>query len=327
MKLLSALCFSLATTVAWDAAAADQDAPRYPTKAVTVVVPWSAGQATDVATRTVTNRLAATLGQPFVVDNRPGAGGSIGSAYVAKASPDVYTLLAGSTGSVTINPILMKSPYNAKSFAPVGVVATVPYVLVTSARFPAMNLQELMIKLKAEPGKYSFASSGNGSIGHLVSELFLSRTELKAMHVPYKGSGGALPDVLAGRVDFMFDSISSVMPHVKAGKLRAYAISSNKRSAVMPNVPSVMEAARLKEFDLYAWIGLLAPAGSPEAVLERLNLALNAAVNTPDVTERLRGLGIEPATLSRSAMARLMDDEKTKLGAVINEANIKLEPN
>src|SRR4030095_15877976 len=181
-------------------------ADPYPSKPVKVIVPWTAGQATDAAARAVAERLGSTMKQPFIVDNRAGAGGAIGSDAVAKSPPDGYTLLAGSTGSVTVNPLLFKTNYDTKSFAPAGLIATVPYVLVTAESFPAKDAQALIALLRSNPGKYSFASSGNGSIGHLISELFVSKIGAKVSHIPYKGSSGALVDVIAGRVDFMFDS-------------------------------------------------------------------------------------------------------------------------
>lgn len=298
----------------------------YPSKAVKVVVPWSAGQATDAAARAVTERLASSLHQPFVVENRAGAGGGIGSESVAKSAPDGYTLLAGSTGSVTVNPLLTKTSYDAASFAPAGLIATVPYVLVTAAEFPAKDAQTLMKLLKANSGKYTFASSGNGSIGHLIAEVFLARVGVKATHVPYKGSGGALTDVMGGRVDFMFDSVTSVAPHVKSGRVRAYAISSKKRSSTLPDVAPVAQVTELSDFDLYAWIGLLAPKGTPDPVLDLLNKQIQAAVESPEVKRQYAVMGIEPVDVtSRASMAKLIADEQARLRTLIKDANIKLD--
>ena len=298
----------------------------FPAKAVKVIVPWTAGQATDVAARAVSERLGAQFKQPFVVDNRAGAGGAVGSEAVAKSAPDGYTLLAGSTGSVTINPLLNKTSYSTRSFAPAGLIATVPYVLVTSEAFPARNAAELVALLKAHPGKYSFASSGNGSIGHLASELFISKLGSKAAHIPYKGSGGALIDVMAGRVDFMFDSVTSILPHLKAGKVRAYGVSSHKKSSMLPEVPSLAEAASLPDYDLFAWIGLLAPAGTPEPVLTQLNREIQAVVASAQIKERYLALGIEAVDASSPAdMGRVIEAEKTRLEALIKAANIKVE--
>jgi len=306
-------------------AGASAQAP-YPSKPVRVIVPWTAGQATDAAARAVAERLDTTMKQTFIIDNRAGAGGAIGSDMVAKSAPDGYTLLAGSTGSVTINPLLIKTNYDTSSFAPAGIIATVPYVLVTSASFPAKNAKELVALLKANPEKYSFASSGNGSIGHLISELFVSRIGAKVSHIPYKGSSGALVDVLAGRVDFMFDSVTSVLPHVKSGKIRAYGISSARRSTSLPEVPPLADTAGLPDFDLYAWIGLLAPAGTPAPVLASLNEGIHAAVSSESVKEKYLTLGIEPVEASSPAdMAKVIEAERTRLQALIKTANIRAE--
>ncbi len=297
----------------------------FPAKPVKVIVPWPAGQATDAAARAVAEKLGASLGQPFVIDNRAGAGGAIGSDAVAKSPPDGYTLLAGSTGSVTVNPLISRTNYDARSFAPAGVFATVPYVLVTAQSFPAKDAQELIALLKANPGKYSFASSGNGSIGHLISELFVARIGAKATHVPYKGSGGALVDVMAGRVDFMFDSVTSALPHVKSGRAHAYALSSARQSTSLPNVPSLASVG-LRDFDVYAWIGLMAPAGTPEPVLATLNKNIQLAASSKSVKDQFLTLGLEAVEGSTPAdMSKIVDVERDRLDGLIKAANIKVD--
>ncbi len=265
-----AALFSIGFAVAASPSTATE---QYPNKPVKVVVPWPAGQATDAAARAVADALGEKLGKPFVIDNRAGAGGAIGSESVARSNRDGYTLLAGSTGAISVNPLLMKTNYSTASFAPVGLIATVPYVLVTSASFPAKDTQALIGELRSHPGKYTYASSGNGSIGHLTTELFLSNAGIKASHVPYKGSGPALVDVMAGRVDFMFDSVTSILPQIKSGRLRVYAVTSAKRSTAIPDVPTIAEVTDLKRFDVYAWIGLMAPAGTPPGSGERAQQA------------------------------------------------------
>ncbi|MCA3186731.1 MULTISPECIES: tripartite tricarboxylate transporter substrate binding protein [unclassified Cupriavidus] len=303
-----------------------QAAGPYPDRPVKVIVPWPAGQATDAATRAVADILSQKLGQPFVVDNRAGAGGAIGSDAAARSTPDGYTLLAGSTGATTINPLITKTNYSASSFKPVGVIATVPYVLVSSSQFPAKDARALIAELRAHPGKYTFASSGSGSIGHLTAELFLASTGVKASHVPYKGSGPALVDVMAGRVDFMFDSVTSILPHLKAGRIHVYGLSSATRSASMPDVPTLAEVTDLKTFDLSAWIGLLAPAGTPDAVVATLNKQLQAVVNTADVKRRYLTIGVEtPADTAAASMLKVMGNEQTRLQALIKQANIKVD--
>jgi len=301
-------------------------ADDYPAKPVKVVVPWTAGQATDAAARAVAERLSASLSQAFIIDNKAGAGGAIGSDFVAKAPPDGYTLLAGSTGSVTVSPLLTKTNYDGKSFAPVGVIATAPYVLVTANSFPAKDAQALIALVQANPGKYTFASSGGGSIGHLISELFLARINGKATHVPYKGSSAALVDVLAGRVDFMFDSVTSVVPHVKSGRAHAYALSSAKPSSTLPQIPTLAASTSLKDFDVYAWIGLMAPVGTPEPILTRLNSSIQAAVSSKVVRDQYLTLGIEVVDKSSPAdMAKVMEAERVRLGDLIKAANIKAD--
>ena len=314
------VCIALAFTTSATAA------EPYPTKPVKVIVPWPPGQATDAATRAVSQHLATSMGQPFIVDNRAGAGGAIGSDAVAKSPPDGYTLLAASTGSVTVNPLISKTPYDFKSFVPAGVIATVPYVLVTSSTFPAKDAPSLIAMLRANPGQYTYASSGNGSIGHLIAELFLSRIDVKSSHVPYKGSGPALIDVMTGRVDFMFDSVTSVLPHVKSGRLKAYGLSSAKRSSTLPDIPSLASVTDLRDFDLYAWIGFMAPAGTPEAALSALNKNIQAAVSSKSVQDQYKTIGVEAAEQGTPAdMAKLLDAERTRLGALIRAANIKSE--
>lgn len=298
----------------------------YPSKPVRVVVPWTAGQATDAAARAVAERLNDSMKQAFIIENRPGAGGAIGSEMVARSAPDGYTLLAGSTGSVTINPLLFKTNYDTRSFSPVGIIATVPYVLVTAASFPAKNARELVVLLKANPDKYSFASSGNGSIGHLSSELFISQIGAKVSHIPYKGSSGALVDVMAGRVDFMFDSVTSVLPQVRAGKVRAYGVSSLRRSSSLHEVPPLAESAGLPGFDLYAWIGLLAPAGTPEPVLASLNQGIHTAVSSPSIKEKYLALGVEPVEASSpSDMMKVIEVEHNRVQELIRTAHIQAD--
>ncbi|MDN8615642.1 Bug family tripartite tricarboxylate transporter substrate binding protein [Variovorax ginsengisoli] len=316
----------VATCIAMCTAASAFAADSYPAKPVKVIVPWTAGQATDAAARAVAERLGSSMKQPFIIDNRAGAGGGIGSDAVAKSPPDGYTLLAGSTGSVTVNPLLSKTNYDADSFAPAGLIATVPYVLITAESFPAKDAKALVALLQANPGKYSFASSGNGSIGHLISELFVSKIGAKASHIPYKGSSGAIVDVIAGRVDFMFDSVTSVLPHVKSGKVRAYALSSAKRSTSLPDIAPLATATDLRDFDLYAWIGLMAPKGTAEPVLNALNRGIQDAVMSKLVKDQYLTLGIETVEASTPAeMSKLIAVERVRLGSLIKASNIKAD--
>jgi tripartite-type tricarboxylate transporter receptor subunit TctC len=296
----------------------------YPAKPVKVVVPWPAGQATDAVARAVSERLTASLGQPFVIDNKAGAGGALGSDFVAHAAADGYTLLAGSSGSITVNPLIRKTNYTSADFTSAGIVATVPYVLVSSPDFPAKDAEALVALIRSNPGKYTYASSGNGSMQHLVMELFLNNIKGKTMHVPNKGSAPALTDVLGGRVDFVFDTVTAVASQVKAGKLRAYGLSTRKGSTALPDVRPLTQAAGLHDFDLYAWIGFMAPSGTPEAELNLINKAIQEAVATPAVRDQYRVLGVEPVDpLSRTEANRIIADEQARLGKVVKESNIQ----
>src|SRR6266571_4901494 len=219
----------------------------YPNRPIRLVVPWPPGQATDLSARLVAQKLSESLGQPLVVDNRPGAGGVIGSDAVAKSAPDGYTLLAGSSGPISINPIVQK----------------VPYVLVANPAFPAAGIREFIANARANPDKYTFASSGTGATGHLVAELFNSMAGIHATHVPYKGSIPAITDLLNGNVTYAFETLAATAGHVKSGRLKAYGISSARRNDALPEVVPVHESAELPGFEVVAWIGYLAPAGTP----------------------------------------------------------------
>lgn len=299
-------------------------ADPYPAKPVKFVVPWPAGQATDAVARAVAERMGAAAGQPFVIDNKAGAGGALGAEFVAKATGDGYTLLAGSSGSITVNPLFNKVGYSPRSFATAGMMATVPYVLVTAADFPAKNGQALVEALKKEPGKITYASSGSGSMQHMVGEAFLARVGAKATHIPYKGSAPALTDVIAGRVNYAFETVTAALPHIKSGRLKALAISSERPSSVIPEVPPLAEAMGVPGFDMYAWIGVVAPAGTPPAMLDQLNAAIQAALKTPEVRTQFRTLGVEPMDgMSRAEAAKVITTEHDTLSKLIASAGIK----
>jgi tripartite-type tricarboxylate transporter receptor subunit TctC len=297
----------------------------YPAKPVRVIVPWTPGQATDVAARAASEKLATALSQSFIVENRAGAGGTIGATSVARADPDGYTLLAGSSGSVTINPLLMKTAFSPSDLEPAGMVAKVPYVLVSSAELPAQNAQELIELIRKRPEHYTFASSGAGSIGHLASEVFMESAGIKALHVPYKGSAGALTDVLSGQVSFMWDSVASVAPHVKSGRARAYAVSSTERSASMPEVPVLAEVSNIKDFDMVAWVGLMAPKGTPEDRLETINKALLQVLQGGDVKNQFVTLGIDPYPASRQEAKKVLANEEARTRQMIQRLGIEVK--
>ncbi len=269
---------------------------NYPEKNVEVVVPWTAGQATDVAARTVAEQLSKEMKKSFFVTNKAGAGGAVGSAQVARATSDGYMLLAGSTGSVVVSPLLNETPYSAADFVPAAMIAKSPSILITAADFPASNIDELIQELRSNPGKYTFASSGNGSATHLMAEAFNLGHGIEATHVPYKGSAAALTDVLAGRVTYMFDTVASVSGQLEAGKVTAYAISSKDRSEAVPHIPAIAEVTELKDFDIASWIGLMAPKGTPQPILESINKAARVYLDTPEAKDKYQamGLGINP---------------------------------
>src|SRR3954470_2689540 len=301
-------------------------AQPYPGHAVKVVVPWPPGQATDISARIVAQKLQEALGQPFVIDNRPGAGGSLGSEVVAKSAPDGYTLLASSSGPISIMPNLQKTPYEPlKEFAPVSLIALAPFALVTSPSFPAKDAKEFVQLVRANPDKYTFASSGTGATAHLVAELFNSMAQLKARHVPYKGSAPALTDVMNGGVDYTLETVASVVNHVKSGRLKAYGVSFSRRATGMPDVPTLAEAAGIPGYDIGAWIGYSAPAGTPKEILVRLSSDIQKAMQAPDLKERYLALGLEPVASTPDEMAAFLKNEQARYGSIIRNANIKVE--
>jgi tripartite-type tricarboxylate transporter receptor subunit TctC len=308
------------------AAAGHAFAQGYPNKPIKVIVPWTPGQATDSAARLVAQKISEAVKQPVIVDNRPGAGGTLGSDLAAKSPPDGYTVLAGSSGPLSINPLVQTVPYDpAKHFAPISLIATVPYVLVTHPSFPAADVKELIKVMKASPGKYTFSSSGTGATGHLAGELFNSMAQIQAVHVPYKGSGPSLTDVINGTVGYTFETLAAVVPHIKSGRLKAYGTTGLSRNAAMPELAPIAEAGDLPGFELAAWIGFLAPAGTPRDVIARLSTETQKALQAADVRERYLGLGMDPVSSTPEELAALMKREHERYSAIVKKANIKLE--
>jgi tripartite-type tricarboxylate transporter receptor subunit TctC len=323
MSLASRLAVGIVAGLALAGPAKAQD---YPSKPIRLVVPFAAGGATDVLARLVGERLTASLGQQVVVDNRPGAGGNIGSDIVARAEPDGYTILMGAVGTHAINPSLYpKMPYDpVKDFAPVTLVASVPNVLVVNPEVPAKSVEELIDLAKAKPGELNFASSGNGTSIHLSGELFKAMTGTDIVHVPYKGSGPAVTDLLGGQVQMMFDNMPSSLPHVKAGKLRALGVTSAKRSPALPEVPTIAEAG-VPGYDATSWFGILAPAGTPEPVVTRLQGAIVQALGEPEMRQRMADLGAEPVGDTPAEFGQFIAAEIAKWAKVVNDAGVKLE--
>lgn len=318
-------------TIHWLAAlalaiSASAVAQTYPNKPVKVIVPWPPGQATDVSARIVAQKLQEALGQSFVVENKPGAGGAIGSEMVARSAPDGYTLLAASSGPISIMPNLQKTPYDSlKDFAPVSLIAAAPFALVTHPSFPASNAKEFVALVRANPDKYTFSSSGTGATAHLFSELFNSMAQLKARHVPYKGSAPAITDLIGGQIDYTIETVAALVSHVKSGRLKVYGVTTARRSGSMPDVPPLAEAAGIPGYDAAAWIGYVAPAGTPREVVSRLSAEVQKAMQSADLRERYMALGMDPAANTPEEMAALMRREQERYGSIIRNANIKIE--
>jgi tripartite-type tricarboxylate transporter receptor subunit TctC len=313
----------LIVALAWASAASAQ---QYPNRTVRVIVPWPPGQATDISARLVAQKLQESLGQPFVADNRPGAGGLIGSEAVAKAPPDGYTLLAASSGPISIMPNLQKVPYDPlKDLAPVSLIAAAPFALVANPSFPAANAKEFVALVRANPDKYTFSSSGTGATAHLFVELFNSMAQLHARHVPYKGSVPALTDVMNGQVDYTIETLASVGTHVKSGRLKVYGVSTARRASALPDVPPLADAADIPDYDAAAWIGYAAPAGTPRDVLVKLSTAIQNALQASDLRERYLALGLEPLWSTPDEMAAFLRREQERYAQIIRNANIKVE--
>jgi tripartite-type tricarboxylate transporter receptor subunit TctC len=302
-------------------------AQAWPSKPLRLVIPFPAGGATDIIGRLLAQKLAAALGQQVVIDNKPGAGGSIGSDLVAKALPDGHTLLLATSSTHSIGPALNpKMPYDAfKDFAPIAHVANAPSVLVVGAGFPKGGALDLIRELKAKPGRYNFGSSGIGTYPHLSAEMFKWRAGgLYVVHIPYRGTGLVVTDLIAGQITFLMDSIVSAQTHIKDGRVRALAVTGAQRSSSLPDVPTFAELG-VPGLAFSNWFGFFAPAGTPPEVVQRLNLALNALMRAPDVADRLRQLGADPVTGTPEAFAKVVRDEHDSWKAVIQRAGIQAE--
>ena len=301
-------------------------AQSYPSRPVRVIVPWPPGQATDIAARVVAQKLQEAFGQPFVIDNKPGAGGSIGTDAVAKSAADGYTLLAASSGPVSVMPSLQKLPYDPlKDLAPISLICRNAYVLVTNPSFPAKNAREFIAELRANPDKYTFSSSGTGATAHLFAELFNSTAGIKARHIPYKGTAPAITDIINGQIAYTMETVAATLPHVQSGRLKALGVSSAHRTVAMPDVPTIAEATDLKNFDAAAWIGYAAPAGTPREVLQRLSTEMHRILQAADMKDRLASLGLDPAPSSPDEMAGFLAREQERFAQIIKAANIRIE--
>jgi len=298
-------------------------AQGYPSKPIHLVVPFPPGGVADLIARPVAEKISQSLGQPVIVENRGGATGTIGAAYVAQAAPDGYTLLFGTTNEIAMSPTLYKSlPYDpTKAFAPITPVAEFPNVLVVGPRVSARTLGEIIDMARARPRALAFASSGEGSTNHLTAELFQTQAGVQVMHVPYKGGGPALVDVTGGHVDAMFATLPSAVALIKGGKLRALAVTGTRRSAALPDVPTAREAG-MKDLVVTTWNGVLAPAGTPQDVIERLHAALAAAVADPDIKAKLAAVGAETVTTTPQAFTATLRSDFELWSGVIRRAGI-----
>jgi tripartite-type tricarboxylate transporter receptor subunit TctC len=299
----------------------------WPAKPVKLIVPYAAGGPVDVSARILAAKLQEALGQPVVVENKPGAGGNLGADFVAKSAPDGYTLVMGAIATHAINPSLMGTvPYDPiKDFRHVALVVQVPNVLVVNIDLPAKSVKELIEYAKARPGKLDFASGSTGSTGHLAGELFKTMTGTYMVHIPYKGSAPAVADMLAGRVHLMFDNLASALPNIKAAKVRALAVTTTKRSSFLPELPTLDESG-LKGFDMTTWWGVMAPARTPQAVVERLNLEILKAIEAGDVKDRLRAMGSEPGAIrTPEQFTAFVDSERALYARLVRQSGAKAE--
>ena len=297
----------------------------YPARPVKMVVPFSPGGPNDIIARLIGNKLGEALGQQMVIDNRPGGGGNIGTDAVAKAPPDGYTLLSAGPGSLIMNPVLMKVPYDtARDFAPVSLMAHAPNVLVVHPSVPAKTLKELLALARAQPGRLNYASSGPGSSAHVAVALFASMAHIDITHVPYRGTGPAVNDLVAGQVQLAIVGIPPVLPHVKNGRLRALGVTGKTRSPELPDVPTVDEAG-VPGYVVNLWYGLLVPTGTPQAIVTRLASEVTRIVRAPEMREKLAAAGAEPGGGTPEDYAAVIRADTVLWTRVIKEAGIKGE--
>lgn len=300
--------------------------PAWPSRPLRMVIPWPPGQATDLIGRILSQALAERLGQPVVPENRAGAGGMIGTDAAAKAAPDGLTLLAGSAGPVTIAPLAQRTPYDSeRDLAPVAMGGRSGYILATHPDFQAADMAGFLARVRANPGRYTYASSGTGATAHLVAAYFNARAGLEAVHVPFQGSVPALTAVIAGQVDYALETVAATMPHVRAGRLRAYGLSLASDSALTPGVPTIATAAGLAGFDLGAWIGLMVPAGTPEPIIRRLSDEMLAVMATPEVRQRFEAAGVEVDPRPAQPFAQHLREQTQVFREAVRGAGLRAE--
>jgi len=307
------------------ALAAPAGAQEWPTKQVNLIVPFSAGGTTDLFGRLLAQHMHQKFGQPFIVENRAGAGGNLGAAAVAKAAPDGYTFLVGTVSTHAINPfIYTKLPYDTvKDFQPVSLIARLPNILVVHPSLPAKNVQELIAYLKANPDKLSYGSSGVGTSIHLAAELFKIKTGTTMTHVPFRSSGDIMNNLTGGHINLSFDNITLAWPQVKAGRLRALAVSSTERSAIAPDVPTVADT--IPGFEATSWHGVFAPAGTPKPIVDKMAAEMKRILELPDVKDKLFEIGAVASPMTPEDFAKFIDGERAKWADVVKAAGVKMD--
>jgi len=306
--------------------AANAAAQPYPSKPIRLMVPFPPGGSTDIVARIVAQKLGTQLGQQFVIENRGGAGGTLGTAVVAKAPADGYNLVVGTTSTHVVAPsVYQKLEYDpVRDFAPISLMAVTPYLLVVNPGVSARNVKELVELMKAQPGKLNYASAGVGSTTHLAMEMLKGASQTYALHIPYNGNGPAGTAVIAGQVEILFGSLPAVLPHARSGRVRALAVGTPKRSPSLPEVPTVAESG-YPGFDASLWLAIMAPAGTPAPVIERLNKEIAAAVSSKDTAETLDKNGAEPMTSSPAELAAMVKEGVVKYAKVVKDAGVKPE--
>ena len=313
----TAMAVCMAGSAAW--------AQAWPSKPISLVVPFPAGGTTDVLARAVGQELSKSLGQPVVVESKPGAGATLGADFVVKSKPDGYTLLMGAVHHTIASSVYKKLPYDfQKDLAPVTTVALVPNVLVVNPNVAAKNTKDLLALAKTNPGKLTYGSNGNGTGQHLIGAQFESMGGVELLHVPYKGSGPLTTDLLGGQITMSFDTITPVLSHIKAGKLRALAVTTSKRSPALPDVPTLDESG-LKGFNLGTWFGILAPANTPRDVVVRLNAEIVKIVNAPDFKKKMEDIGAEPIGNTPEQMAKQIKDDTERFAKLVKDAGVSID--
>lgn len=324
-KLISRIALATVTLGAVASVHAQSAAQNFPGKPIRIVVTFTTGGAPDIIARLLGERMTASWGQPVIIDNKPGSGGNIGADFVAKAAPDGYTLVVGTVGTHSINGALYaKMPYDmVKDFTPVSLLATTPNMLVVHNDVPAKTLREF-IDLGRREGKMSFASSGSGTSIHVSGELFKSMTGIDMTHIPYKGRASAIPDLLGGRVTMMFDNMPSSLPLVREGKLRALGVTSLKRAAAAPEIPTLAEAG-LPGFEAVSWFAMFAPPGTPQPIVDKLQAEISRILKLPDIAKRLTDIGLEPIGSTADELAAYQRTEIVKWAKVVKDSGAKAE--